>query len=145
MLKRNNSLRLRTYEAGLLQAKAHRNLTNFMSAALEPHGVSLPQWALLGLISEQGELRPTTIAQHLGVKPPVATALLRELKKMGLIIREKSTADNRSIVVHLTNEGSAKVSTVETELRGAMKQYLKGIKIRELNTYIDVLTKIAAK
>lgn len=145
MLRSPKHLALKTYQAGLLQSKAHRALTAFMTAQLAKHNLSLPQWAALGVLSEETEVSPSTIAGILGVKPPVATKVLNELVHKRLLKRTKHERDHRAAVLHLTAEGIALVGVVEQQLRKELRIYLADIKISELMTYIQVLNKIAAK
>jgi DNA-binding MarR family transcriptional regulator len=141
----NHKVRLRTYQAGLLQAKAHRVLTSYMTEALAPYGISLPEWALLGLLKDHKVLRPSEIADHLGVKPPVATAHLKRLDSAGLIHRNQPADDSRVVEISLTPEGIRKVDTIESRLRVDLRGFLKGIKVADLITYIRVLAKLADK
>jgi DNA-binding MarR family transcriptional regulator len=134
-----------TAEAGLLQSKAHRVLTAFMTSALAKHNLSLPQWALLGLLADCGQTRPTDVADTLGVKPPVATKLLNELENKKLLVRTKDLSDSRAAVIHLTKKGSQLVKVVERQLRVEMRTFLSDIKVPELLTYINVLNKLAKK
>ena len=70
-----------TYRAGLLQARAYRKLTVFLSAKLKEWDVSLPEWALLGLLYEANGMRLQEVADMLDVEPPFATRLASTLQK----------------------------------------------------------------
>jgi DNA-binding MarR family transcriptional regulator len=114
-----------------------------MTSELSQYGISLPEWALLGVLMVHPNLRQSDIAAELGVKPPVASALLKTLEAAGLIVRETLGHDTRVSVISLSDEGHAKVVAVERKLRVRLRSYLKGIKISELITYVRVLTKLA--
>jgi DNA-binding MarR family transcriptional regulator len=138
-------LALTTYRTGLLQSKAHRALSAFMTGALSKSGLSAPQWALLGVLTDKRQLRPSQISAELGVKPPVTTALLNELVAKKLIVRVAHGSDNRAALVGITDAGAQLVATVEHDLRKEMKEFLKDVKIPELIVYMRVLNKIASK
>ena len=140
-----NKVRFRTYMAGLLQAKAYRALTNFMTSELAPYEISLPEWALLGLLREHKVLRPSELSQEMGVKPPVVTANLKRLELAGIIAREIHGDDSRVFTIELTPNGKIRVETIEKALRVSMREYFKDIKITDLITYINVLKKLASK
>ncbi len=140
-----NKVRFRTYQAGLIQAKAHRALTNYMTTSLAPHELSLPEWALLGLLAEHHNLRPSELADHLGVKPPVVTASLKHLDSLDMISRDTGGPDSRVVVISLSAHGKVQVESIEKILRIELGAYLKDIKVPELMTYIRVLEKLADK
>jgi DNA-binding MarR family transcriptional regulator len=145
MLFLPNKVRIRTYKAGLLQAKAYRALTNFMTSELAPYEISLPEWALLGLLHEHKIMRPSELSQAMGVKPPVVTANLKRLEVGGIIAREIDGDDSRVYTIKLTPGGEVRVETIEKSLRVSMREYFKDIKIVDLITYINVLNKLANK
>jgi MarR family transcriptional regulator for hemolysin len=140
-----NYLRLTTYRAGLLQARAYRNLSNFMSIALSPYDIVLMEWALLGVLKEAGEMRPSAISDELGVKNPLTSRHLKRLAEFGYIERNEMDDDARGAMVHLTPIGKELVETIEHKLRGEMRDYLKGISLRQLASYLSVLEKLAVK
>ena len=145
MLSRNKKIRLTTYNAGLLQSKAYRALNVFMSKALAKHDLSIPQWAALGILYDEKECRPSTLAATLGIKPPVATRLLNALESKGLVVRTAHADDNRGAVVRITPHGTKLVTIVERQLRSEMRLFLSDIKLNELASYIKVLSKLASK
>ena len=145
MFLRSDKITAKTYQAGLLQAKAYRALTNFMSCELAAFDLSLPDWAMLGLMTENHHIRPSELAHELGVKPPVVTANLKRLESAGLVERRVHDSDSRVYEVSLTVAGRKRVDSVEASLRETMGGFLKGIKNSELINYLNVLNKLAGK
>jgi DNA-binding MarR family transcriptional regulator len=140
-----NSLQQTTYRAGLVQSKAHRSLTTFMNGQLKPAGITLPEWAVIGLLVESGEQRPADIAQALAIKPPVATRVLAKLEAKGFLERADHAHDSRATTITLTAAGRQRAAELERRLRGAMKQFLSDITPVQLAVYLAVMEKIAAK
>lgn len=138
-------INLSTYKAGLLQSKAHRALTTFMREQLTPYDMTLPEWATLGLAYDLHEIRPSEIADLLGVKPPVATSLLNKLEKKQLVKREQHAGDSRGYVIAITAEGAKLITSVETVLRKELRRYFNNISVKEFIIYIKILSKLAAK
>lgn len=134
-----------TYQAGMLQSRAYRALSNFMTDFLQLHDLSLPQWSLLGLLHEAKEYRPSQLAEMLGVKPPVATKLINEMEAKKLLARISHGKDGRGAVISITSEGAKLVGNVESHLRQEMRDYLGDIGRDELVTYLKVLARLAAK
>lgn len=138
-------IQLRTYQAGQLQAKAHRALYSFISNRLTAYGLSLTEWAALGLIYERKAQRPSELADELGVKRPVATGIVNSLAHKGLVERTTHAVDNRVQVLTCLAAGQQLLDTAEQSLRKDMRAFLSDITIPELTTYLKVLAKLAAK
>ena len=142
---KNQSPLLSTYSAGILQSKAYRSLTNFMNDYLQPHGLSLSEWKLLGLLDEHKHLAPSEIAETIGIKLPVATRLLGQMDGKGLLSRASARSDKRMVKVTITPKGKKLAKDLEASLRQAMGEFLGDINRQDLNTYLKVLDKLAAK
>ena len=138
---------LSTYTAGVLQAKAYRNLSRFMTSHLEQHGLSLPAWALLGTLHDQPNegYNLAEIADLLDVQPPFVTNLVDALEKKRLVTRKEDTVDRRVKRVYVTAKGQKLVPEIERQLRRQMREYLSGVGFRELAGYVRVLQKISRK
>ncbi|HSH31573.1 MAG TPA: MarR family transcriptional regulator [Candidatus Saccharimonadales bacterium] len=140
------SLGVTTYEAGLLQARAYRALKNYFSASLEPYGLTMTQWALLGhLFSHPQGLRLSEISVVLSVEAPLATNLVTSLERKQLVRRHPDSSDNRAKLVVISPDGRKLVPQIEKELRAAMKLFLEGVSIEELSAYLQVLQTMATK
>lgn len=56
---------------------------------------------------EHGELPVKRIGEHLRLESGTLSPLLKRLESAGLVRRERSAADERSVTVRLTDEGAA--------------------------------------
>ncbi len=61
------------------------------------------------LLSEQGPLAVTDVADKLGVSHPAVIQVARELERRGLVVSEKSTRDARVRLLNLSDEGREKL------------------------------------
>lgn len=143
-LKKVSNLPLTTYQAGLLQSRAYRKLSVFLTDALKEYNLSMPEWAFLGLVFDHKKIRMRVLAALLDVEPPFATKLSRSLEAKKLITRRSDEHDNRVRWIALTPEGTKLVKRVEGNLRREMRSYLKTVSIRELVIYLHVLAKISS-
>ena len=140
-----NYLKLTTYRAGLLQARAYRNLSNFMAITLRPHGLAVTEWAMLGLLNESKGLRPGELSEELGVTKPLASRHIKRLCDEGWMERNDHDLDARGALVCLTPAGKQLVADVEKRLRHEMRSYLNGISLRQLTSYLAVLEQLAQR
>lgn len=134
-----------THEAGVLQSRAYRGLSGFMTAALDPYQLTMPTWAMLGAVNDAGEIKLNELANILGIKPPVATELVHQLTARQLLERRPYPDDHRVTLLALTATGNTLVEQIETKLREELRTYLDDIPMADLITYINVLRKLAAK
>ncbi|MBC7766423.1 MarR family transcriptional regulator [Arenimonas sp.] len=134
----------KTYRAGLLQAKVYRILKGYSQDRLiSEYGLSTIDWALLGLLNDNPVgLRPSVIADALGVEPPFITVLITRLMTLGLIDVRTKKDDGRVKIFFLNAEGSKLVPEVEKYLRSQMSFLIKGINPRDLMAYSSVLEQI---
>ncbi len=132
-----------TYQTATLQSKAHRAITTRLSVLLKKYDLTVPQWTVLGAVFDAENMRPYQVADLLGVRPPVATAVINELEQKKLMVRKPHPKDNRATVVVLTRKGKGIVGKAEPQIAKAMSSFLEGITMSEFTDYLRVLAKLA--
>ncbi|MFR0352925.1 MarR family winged helix-turn-helix transcriptional regulator [Streptomyces sediminimaris] len=109
---------------------------------LKDLGLTYPQYLVMLVLWEHGELPVKRLGEHLRLDSGTLSPLLKRLEAAGLVRRERSTRDERSVEVRLTGEGAA--------LRGRAEQVPRRIaaatgfdvdEIRQLRTRLDELTR----
>ncbi len=134
-----------TYTFGLLQTKAYRVIHSHLSQVLDEHDLSMPEWTLLGLLSEhKNGVRLSEIASGLDVEPPFATNLVEQLVKKGIVLRQEDSKDHRAKLIVLSQKGKTVFPKVEKLAQERMKKLLKGVWYPEVATHINVLKAIIA-
>lgn len=136
-------INLATYEAGMLQAAAYRNLTTFMTKALSPSNITMSEWSLLGILASSGPSRPSDIAAIMDVKTPMATRLLKSLISKELVTEIKISEDQRSKLIGLTSKGKKLLDKQEIIVRAGMRDYMKGVDLNDLVAYLKVTAYLA--
>ncbi len=96
----DNQLCFALYSTSLLMTKAYKPL-------LAEIGLTYPQYlAMLALWEEDG-VTVNTLGSRLYLDSGTLTPLLKRLETAGLITRERSTTDERQVLIRLTREGRA--------------------------------------
>jgi DNA-binding MarR family transcriptional regulator len=67
--------------------------------------VTLPQFRVLVMLSLHGAQRPSALAADLDVEPSTATRMCDRLVRKGLVSRQHSDTDRRTVVLDLTDAG----------------------------------------
>lgn len=134
-----------TYKAGLLQSKAYRVLSDFLTGQLKAYNITLSEWKLLGHLFEAESMTPSDIGELLSVRMPICTRLLNSLQHKGLISRRQDETDNRVNYADITIDGQRLVTRIEGQLRHEMEQFLSDIPRQDLEAYVRVLARLAHK
>lgn len=133
----------KTYTGGLLQAKVYRIIKIFTNEKLRPYHISTIEWALIGLLNDnQKGIRPSELAEMLGVESPFVTLLIRRLHKLEIVDIKKDTTDNRVKMVYLTKKGITMVPKIESFIRSEVGMLVEGISHKDIICYLSVLEKI---
>ncbi|WP_380281995.1 MarR family winged helix-turn-helix transcriptional regulator [Kitasatospora purpeofusca] len=74
---------------------------------LKDLGLTYPQYLVMLVLWEHGELPVKRIGAYLRLDSGTLSPLLKRLEAAGLVRRERSAEDERSVTVGLTDEGSA--------------------------------------
>jgi MarR family transcriptional regulator, transcriptional regulator for hemolysin len=134
-----------TYEVSLLKSQIYRAMNSYIAHALEPYDLSPSEWTLLGVLHGHKSLPPSEIAQLLGVKPPVVTAVLKGLETKKMVRKSQPHKDARYILVALTDYARKVIGEAETKMQGDFKIFMKGIKTSDIRKYLYVLNQISQR
>ena len=83
-----------------------RLITRKYQPYLEKIGITYPQYLVLLVLWEEDHLTVNKIAQKLYLQTNTITPLLKRLEIQGVLSREKSTEDERKVVISLTEKGN---------------------------------------
>lgn len=97
-LKLDNQLCFRLYTAARL-------VTASYTPYFKQFGITYPQYLVLMMLWEKDNLIISDITERLRLETNTITPLLQRMEKQGLIVRQKSMADNRQRIISLTRRG----------------------------------------
>jgi DNA-binding MarR family transcriptional regulator len=86
---------------------ASRAFNSVYRVALKDLGITYPQYLVMLVLWEQGELPVKKLGEHLRLDSGTLSPLLKRLEAAGLVRRERSPRDERSVEVRLTEQGTA--------------------------------------
>ena len=95
-----NQLCFALYSASLAMTKTYRPL-------LAPLGLTYPQYVVMMALWQHRELTAGALAQAVALDSGTLVPLVRKLVAQGLVVRERSSADDRSVQISLTPAGRA--------------------------------------
>ncbi len=82
-----------------------RYITGLYKPYLDEIALTYPQYLVMTVLWEYGGMKIGKIGEHLHLDNGTLTPLLKRMEKNGLIIRTRSSEDERVVLVNLTEEG----------------------------------------
>ena len=110
---------------------------------LTEHGLSSPQIGTLRVLARRTHSTPTELAEALHLSPQTMAGILQRLEQRGLIQRERDTADRRSFVVRLSEEGQKAEAKAPPLLRDEFTTQLEKLPPWEQTMMLATLQRIA--
>ena len=87
---------------------------------LAPLGLTYPQYLVMLVLWEKDGLTVSEIGEKLFLESSTLTPLLKKLQSHGIVNRERSTKDERQVIISLTAQGHAlKLKAVDIPLQVA--------------------------
>ena len=121
-------------------AVANRAVLSVYRPLLEPMGLTPPQYLVMLALWENSPMSVKEIGAALQLDSPTLSPLLKRLEAGGLLVRTRSTSDERQLDVHLTEDGIALRREAE-KIPPAVVAAL-GVDIAELEELHTVLGRI---
>jgi MarR family transcriptional regulator, transcriptional regulator for hemolysin len=132
----------RVYEVEFLQWQASRAIEQVLENVLITYQISVSEWRLLGLILKQGELQATEIAMMMGVKLPLVTRTIGNLRRKKWITVLPHAKDKRIKRIFISQIGKEKLQEIEKSVSVSLRRSFRGVSKEEMSMYTEVLTKI---
>ena len=111
----------------------------------KPYGLSVPQFNVLNLLSDQREgMRASDLARALIVDPSNVTGLLRRMHRDGYLRELANRADKRQHIVALSPKGRQAWQGADRAYRRALAVFEKGVTPSDQSAAQRVLQQILA-
>lgn len=88
-------------------AAASRSVISLYRPVLEPLGLTHPQYLVMLALWETSPLRVHELGEKLYLDSATLSPLLKRLEAAGLVVRSRSTDDERAVELTLTDAGTA--------------------------------------
>ena len=109
----------------------------------KPHGISVAQFNVLNLLSDQSEgMRATDLARALIVDASNVTGLIRRMTAEGYLRPIENPADRRQHIVALSPKGQRVWAAASREYARALEEFEDGLKAADREATEKVLQKI---
>ncbi|WP_425383168.1 MarR family winged helix-turn-helix transcriptional regulator [Rossellomorea oryzaecorticis] len=123
---------------------AEREITRLYRGLLEEIGVTYPQYLALLVLWEKERITVKELGKKLFLDSGTLTPMLKRMESNGLLSRERSKEDERSVIISLTEKGASlkeKASCIPTRLLDSID--LEGGELEQFNqTLTTILSKL---
>lgn len=102
---------------------ASRAMTAQYRPLLDEIGLTYPQYLVMLVLWQDGPSTVNALGERLRLDSGTLSPLLSRLENNGLVTRVKSPADERSVQIHLTDDGTAlrrRAKTVPKQITGLL-------------------------
>ncbi len=113
--------------------------------AVQPHGVSPSQAAVLEALAAHGPQHQQELATRLGRSKAQLTALAEALEGKGLVRRERPAADRRFVTVTLTEAGRALLAVVEPARARAVAALMGALQGKQRRRLVEACEALVAQ
>jgi DNA-binding MarR family transcriptional regulator len=124
-------------------AQVARQFRTLTSRSLSTVGLYGGQEGVMMALGEEDGLTAGAIASGLGVKPPTITRTITRMEAQGLLTR-KGGDDGRQTTVWLTEEGRAKLESVETASQSVLETAFSDMDDKQRRRLFDLLCEVSA-
>jgi MarR family transcriptional regulator, organic hydroperoxide resistance regulator len=127
---------LNLYAASRAVIKAYRPF-------LEPLGLTYPQYLVMVALGEKEPLSVKELSERLNLDSGTLSPLLKRLESAGLVIRQRSSQDERGVDVHLTGSGRELATKAPSVHQGM--GCLVNMELKEVRDLQNTLRKLIAQ
>ena len=117
--------------------------TRHIRRASTPERLSAADSTLLAHLDEDGPVRSTALARHLGVANSTLSAAIARLARQGYVIQARDAADRRAIELRLSRKGAAAMQASSVLDMPLVRKMLEQLKPRERRRALDGLALLA--
>jgi len=125
--------------------QATRKTIGEAAARLAPEGLLVKEWMALRLLDDAGICCIGDVARGTGQESGAATRLVDSLEHKGLVRRDRSVNDRRSVSLRITDHGRTALETAQLRLEGFWDDIDTRLSAREQRELLGLMERLMAK
>jgi len=112
---------------------------------LAKEGITMGQFWAIHTVSSLEAASVSSVARYLGVSAPTVCSNIDQLEAAGLVRRDRSERDRRSVELSLTARGRKVESRVWSEVARVMREAGRGLPEADLSASVRVFEQVARR
>ncbi|WP_431875715.1 MarR family winged helix-turn-helix transcriptional regulator [Amycolatopsis sacchari] len=125
-------------------SRAAKVLVRHFNERLGEHGVSTPRSRLVVEVARSQPVRVTELALAVGITQGTASSLVDALVRDGLLERQASADDRRSVLLRVTPQGAALAQDWTSSYELAAEELFRPLTAEQLSTLVEILGVLTA-
>jgi DNA-binding MarR family transcriptional regulator len=109
-----------------------------------PHRLTRSQFCFLKLIAANSDLKVGELARSIGVSAAATSKNLDKLERLGLVVREASSADRRAILLSASAEGRRLVRDYERHKAAQLAPVIESLGSEKTGLLCDLLEEVCS-
>ncbi|SDN28249.1 DNA-binding transcriptional regulator, MarR family [Paenibacillus sp. yr247] len=122
---------------------AHRKISHTVLSQLNSE-LTGPQLFMIFIISKEGTLKQTHLADKLGVKPSAITVMIDRLVQSGHVVRKHHETDRRIVLVEVTEAGKEVLKKAEDVQKQVIARGLSQLPPEEMRILVSAFEKLTS-
>jgi DNA-binding MarR family transcriptional regulator len=114
------------------------------ATALEPVGLSFPQYICMRILSKFPDRSNAELARDTGVSPQAMNMVLRSLEDRGLAMRPASVESGRSLPAKLTRAGAELLERTDAGVRASEQTLMAGLNAEQRREFRRILAALGS-
>lgn len=109
---------------------------------LVAHDMTRASWAVLSAIFHDNKTTPAALASFIGIDGAAITRHLDRIEKQGLVVRDRSLSDRRSVNLKVTKKGARLAPKIAAHSMATNKKFLGGLNRAEIEQLVAIARKM---
>jgi DNA-binding MarR family transcriptional regulator len=114
------------------------------ATALEPVGLSFPQYICMRILSKFPDRSNAELARDTGVSPQAMNMVVRSLEERALVSRPASVESGRSLPAKLTRAGVELLAATDVGVRASEQQLMAGLSAEQRREFRKILAALGS-
>ena len=131
-----------TSSTGYWVTRLARSMESDFEQRLVIHGVTRTTFAVLSAVFHDKKTTPAALASFVGIDGAAITRHLDRIEGQGLILRERSVSDRRSVNLRLTRKGASLVPKLVAESKATNQKFHAGFSATEVKAIQRTIRKM---
>lgn len=123
-----------------LLGRASRSVDRAWLAHLREHGVTIAQWQVIAILTEYDGARVGELARMSGTEQPVASRVVDQMQRDGLVCRMPAPDDGRAVEIWLTKTGRDLFASLLPSAGGVVARATEGLDADAVRALTEALT-----
>ncbi|WP_168121687.1 MarR family transcriptional regulator [Paenibacillus sp. HB172176] len=102
------------------------------------HGLGMTHAKMLIILAEEGEQNVSYMAERLSITNGGVTGISDRLIDLGYMIRDRSSADRRVVLLRLTEEGRTVVENIRQVRKSVMMKLYRGMSLEHMQLALEL-------